>query len=311
VEVIRTRLGRGVPDLAALGAREAADLLEPETRLAAWPRAEVLADDGACLRVRYPLPGTPDAAGRVQGRPRGAGTGWVVLEVHRASPWGAALRARFGRPRSASLAERDWNLLCHLRARGVGAPEPVAVGAVGSGLVWSRSFAAAGALDGLLPPGAGVGRAADRGALHGGARALGAALARLFESGVVLPRLALDDVRLSAREACAGAAPPDGARGDVPGDALGGLRLRRLPGVVLAELAGARWRERWSAEEVEALLARWERTAAEWPRADARTRLRVLVTALPAAGPVGRRAERRALVRRVLQATRSSAFAPV
>ena len=84
-------------------------------------RAEQLASIGSRERLRFPLPGTPERPGAgLTGEPEGAGTGWVVLERWRHAPLRSLFRSRLTSPRSASLAERRWNLLCHLRAHGVG-----------------------------------------------------------------------------------------------------------------------------------------------------------------------------------------------
>ncbi|MEQ1893812.1 MAG: hypothetical protein ABL998_14825, partial [Planctomycetota bacterium] len=112
--------------LAALGLDSAEKLLEPEP--AHLTRARELSAAPGTRRIEFALPGTPDVRGNLTGRPGELGTGFLWLTSY-ATPLGTALRARFTAPPSASLAERDWNVLCLLRAAGVGTPEPLCVGA--------------------------------------------------------------------------------------------------------------------------------------------------------------------------------------
>jgi hypothetical protein len=178
--------------------------------------------------VRFPLPGTSDVRGNLTGRPGPLGTGWVWLTAYR-----GALRellvARCTTPRSASLAEREWNLLCHLRAHGVGTPEPLLVGARGPGFVSRRSFVLVRAPEDALPLSRwlrteGVGAERAR-----GLEAVGRALALLVGARVGVPRLALDDLWLT----------PSGS-GECETALGGGLRKNKLPGVTLVRVRGAR-----------------------------------------------------------------------
>jgi hypothetical protein len=161
-----------------------------------------------------------------------------------AGGWPGLLAARFTAPRSASLAEREWNVLCHLRAHGVGTPEPVLVGARGAGLVSSRSFLVVRAPEGAFPfprwlrtDGIGPERAR-------GLEAVGRALAALRRAGVELPGLGCADLWLT----------PGG--GGCEDEVASGPRKTRLPGVTLAEVRGARLRPRAAvAERVLAELA--------------------------------------------------------
>src|SRR5215218_170842 len=97
-----------------------------------FERATLVERVGGREVLRYPLPGTPDPDGKRRGPPKGAGTGYVVL--HRwvasrvSSYWLDAWSARMTHPRSLSFGEREWNLVCHLRAFGVNTGEPLAVG---------------------------------------------------------------------------------------------------------------------------------------------------------------------------------------
>jgi hypothetical protein len=197
----------------------------------ALERFEVLEDSPARLRARFALPGTPDLHGNLTGRPRALGTGFVWLTVHRDRALGTLLRTRFGAPPSASLAEREWNVLCHLRAHGVGTPEPLVVGARGAGLVARASFLVVRALEGAFPlprwlrTDAGVEQPAERAR---GLAALALFLASLARSGVVLPALAPEHLWVT----------PSGS-GECETEAPG-LRKNKLPGIALAEVHGAR-----------------------------------------------------------------------
>src|SRR6185503_10072654 len=85
--------------------------------------------------------------GNLTGRVGPLGTGWLWLTVERRTPWTELVAARCTHPRSASLAEREWNLLCHLRANGVGTPEPLLVGTRGAGPLARCSFLLVRALE--------------------------------------------------------------------------------------------------------------------------------------------------------------------
>lgn len=230
----RIVLAPGLERLGALGLGEGFDPFGPEAALG--PRADLLARAPGYLRARLPLSGTPDGARgapRPSGRPGSAGTGWVVLERWSGGSLRALCRARFTAPRSASLAERRWNLLCHLLAHGVGTPEPLAVGARGRGLFAPRSFLVTRELTGHAPLARWLGDVRDPEARGRGLAALGSALARLFAAGVRPAALRPEDLWLSAPET-----PP--ARACETAGPVPGLRLNRLPGVAVVELLRAR-----------------------------------------------------------------------
>jgi len=241
------RLKWAVPgvDLAALGLATSAELFAPTAALS--PRAEVLADGPERRWVRFPLPGTADARGNLTGAPGPLGTGWLWLTVYPRAGWRAPLAARFSAPRSASLAEREWNLLCHLRARGLGTPEPLLVGARGNGPVARHSFLLVRALEDAFPLPRylrtdGVGPERER-----ALQALGHFFRLLARAGVELPELAAEHLWLTSSGSgeCETEAP--------------GLRKNKLPGVALASVAGGRFARR-SAERT--LLRIFERL---WP----------------------------------------------
>ena len=101
---------------------------------------ERLAQGPGWSLFRLPLPGTPlDDGGPLTSPPKGSGTGWVRLLRFDGGPKRRLWSARFTHPRSASLAERRWNLVCVLRAAGVVTPEPLAVVAEGSAVTSPRS----------------------------------------------------------------------------------------------------------------------------------------------------------------------------
>lgn len=185
------------------------------------------------LCVRLPLPGSPDECGRLTGRPGPAGTGWIVLERWSGGSLRALCRARFTAPRSASSAERRWNLLCYLLAHGVGTPEPLAVGARGRGLFAAHSFLVTRELTNHAPLSRWLADVRAPEARGRGLTALASALTRLFAAGVRPAALRPEDLCLSAPEATP-------ARACAPAGPVPGLRVNRLPGVAVVELLRAR-----------------------------------------------------------------------
>jgi hypothetical protein len=276
----RLQLAPGVPDLGALGVAALDELLD-ERRLPG--RAEVLERDARGSLVRYPLPGTAGADGRRGGKPRGAGTGWLVLRRWRGAPLFALLRARFTRPRSASLAERAWNVACHLRAHGVGTPDLVAVGAAGAGLVSRRSFLVLRELDGYESLERWLALDLSDAARRRGAEALGRALGRILAAGVVLPRLDARSTFLSIE--------PDPGAGNACIAESGGPPQNRLPSVAVTALEDARLDARDPAGRTAALLGSLAPAARAAPHLCARAALR----AARGAG-LDRAARRRALL---------------
>ena len=214
VEAHLLQLAPDVPSLEALGAQRLEDLLEGVS-LREFDRAQPI-DPDAHARVelwRYPLPGTPaDEGGGLTGRPCGAGTGWVRLKRFRRAGVRDLWYARFSAPRSLSLAEREWNLICYLRAHGVGTPAPMAVGRVGGGVFARRSFLVTRELDATRPLPDAIQEARDPAARRALAEATGSLIARIFRSGAVLPELRARDLwvgRARADERAEPAAPSE------------------------------------------------------------------------------------------------------
>lgn len=246
--------GPGVPGREALGAQRFEDFMgEDGGALAEEHRAELVEEQLGRRVLRVPLPGTPGADGRFTGPPKGAGTGWVRVVRYRGAGLFENLRARFTAPRSASPGARDWNLLCHLRACGVGTPEPLAVGSASESGFSARSFLVTRELERAARLDDWLAAEREPGERQRGVRALAEFLARLFRSRVRLPRLSVAAISIGAeREACA-----DEAACDEPGAPVAGKRLRRSPPVFLTDVTGGRILEREPGEdEVLAVLER-------------------------------------------------------
>ena len=266
----RYRLAPDVPDLAALGAQRVEDLLGLGLPLEGADRALMVASWAGAELWRLPLPGTPDEQGRARGRPRGAGTGWVYLRRYLRPSLRERLDARLSAPRSESLGQREWNLFCHLRAEGVGTPEPLAVGEQAQALVAARSFLVTRALeDSLAAPRWFERSARDRALRRRGLLALGLALRRLFAARVELPRMRLAHWHLSLGDPSAALSEPEAcslekiiqARGAQRGarpelEAEGGTELswRRLPDALLTSVRGGRLAPRVRARRLVRML---------------------------------------------------------
>ena len=227
-------------ELPALGLASADELFAPTLSLS--PRLERLSQSPLRVRWRFPLPGTPDARGNLTGRPGPLGAGFLWLTVYRGG-WSELLRARFTAPRSSSLAEREWNLLCHLRAHGVGTPEPLLVGARGAGLFSTHSFLLVRApSDAFTLPRwlrtDGIGDERER-----GLESLGRTLANLQRSGVELPHLGVEHLWLT----------PSGS-GECETHDHGGLRKNKWPSVTIVDVRGGRIHPRSRADALAGVL---------------------------------------------------------
>jgi hypothetical protein len=280
----RLQLAPGVPGIDALGASSAADWLGDGSGLETGDRLQVVWSGPVETIARIPLPGTPDERGLQRERPRGAGTGWLVL--HRYSGGGAELmRARFTRPRSESLAARRWNLICHLRAHGLGAPELVAMGEGRPG----ESFLLERELEGFAPLPLVIASEppAERRRLI--VRSLGLTLAGLFRSGTWLPRLRPESILVQLDEA-GGVRPGSEACAALEIESLRleagtlralRLRRRRLPGVAFAELDRGRVLASVSARRRRRLLAALDRELPRSVTALERKKVLALATRVP------------------------------
>jgi hypothetical protein len=245
----RVLLSPEVSSLADLGASAPEDLFDP-IRLVTGRRVERLYEGPGRRVLRLPLPGTPDAQGHMPEPPRGAGTGWLQVQLFRG---GAAESARLHltRPRSSSPAAREWNLACHLLATGVAVARPVALIERGRGLGVQHSCLVTRELEGWVPLGEWLEShsGADR---KLGLTSVGACLARVFHARAWFPRLALDDLLVEDRPLTESVEARDDdcaaltlermrARQALRADlAATGLRLARLPSAALGRLSGGR-----------------------------------------------------------------------
>jgi len=169
--------------------------------------------------------------------------GELLVRVWKRAGLAERLSARFTRPRSASLAEREWNLVCHARANGLGTPEPIAVGAVRAPLFAEQSFFVA------VPPRNVIGLAAwMKARLPGdvrarGAQALLAAIERAATCGLQLELEREEDLVLSAEEGlgASGAHEPGDCSpaGQLSARTSRPLQRNALPSVYLLDFSGA------------------------------------------------------------------------
>ena len=280
-------LAPGVPNLRALGAETPGDLLGIGRALSEEARSQCVSRDASGVLSRCPLPGTPAREdGRLEGRPRGAGTGWMYLRRYHACSLREALAARFTAPRSGSLAAREWNLLCRLRSVGVATPEPLAVASAGRGVFARRSALVTRELDGMGPALERLASGRDPKRRRRALRALGRALGRLLDSGVWLPRLA-------ARHVYLGEAPAGGC--DVAPPIGDGLTWSKLPAVAITSTRGGRMVGALAEARQVELLARLDASSRAREVLSPRERLRIFL--LATARGLDRGARRAALAR--------------
>lgn len=188
------KLAPDVPGFESLGAADASDFLFDPPSVVTGDRIERV---GAALRL--PLPGTPDDTGRQREKPRGAGTGWLFLHRYRGGGL-EAWRARFTHPRSTSLAARHWNLICHLQANGLAAPQLVAMGERAPAVAGAESFLITRELEGFVPLAERLAAERDRGVRRRALRSLALALQQLFRCGAWLPRTSATNLLVQARD---------------------------------------------------------------------------------------------------------------
>ncbi len=243
------RLAPDVPDLAALGARDAEELLEDPPRIETAARIERV---GSALRV--PLPGTPDRNGRQHERPRGAGTGYLFL--HRYSGAVAALRARVTHPRSSSVAARHWNLICHLQASGVTTPQLAALVERPSAVASSESVLLTRELEGFTALRKWLESERDPAARARGLESLSLALEAVLRCGAWLPRTTLDNLLLQTRDGddCAALQITNLGTEQAILRERGLVRARR-PSIAFTQFAGGRLFEKLSKTRRERWLA--------------------------------------------------------
>lgn len=254
--------------MSALGVAAADELLEPAAL--AGPQASTQERPDGDL-VRYPRPGS-------------MGLGRLSLRRWRRVSPRSLMQARFTCPRSTSLAERVWNIACHLRSHGVGTPDLVAVGARGGGLFCSRSFLVTRELEGYETLRRWL--AEDLGPLarRRGAVALGHTLARLLRSGAVLPALDDASVHLSIEA--------DEGHGEGCLAESGGPQKNRMSSVAVSALEGARIVEGRLEQRASTLLQGLDDSTRRSTAVTWRWRARVLVLAVSGAG-LDRSARRR------------------
>lgn len=180
------------------------------------------------------------------------GQGELLVRVWKRATLTERLSARFTRPRSASLAEREWNLVCYARANGIASCEPLAVGAEKAPLFAESSFFVA------VPPRNVIGLAAwMKARLPGdvrarGAQALLAALDRAASANLHLELEREEELVLSAEEALGAVGEQQAGDcsplGQLPARAGTALERRPLPSVYVLDFTGARIGGRGSSE---------------------------------------------------------------
>jgi hypothetical protein len=288
-----------VPGLEALGAASIEELAGVGGAFAMEARARIVAEDEESVLLRVPLPGTPEAGARfsaLTALPRGAGTGFVFVRRYRSVQARSFFLARFTHPRSASLAVREWNLLCRLRSDGIATPEPMAVGAVAASGAWGEQRAALFArrsvlvtreLDRTLPAAEWLAEPRTLGERRIAVRALGTLLQRLHRSCVDLPKLAWKHVRLTESGGC----------GDSVTSALAvaGFARKKALEAAVTSVRGGRIRARPSKRALARTLRRLHEEAPPGRVLAESELVRVFLHATHGLG----RAERRALLRQL------------
>lgn len=293
---VRIRWTPAVPELRALGFEQPEGLLGgcaellPEALDSLGARAQLVQEAAGRSVVRYPLPGTPDQAGLVHERPRGAGTGWVWLVRYQPAPGGRrrSWRARITAPRSTSLAAREWNLFCCLQAAGVATPELLAVGEESSPVFAARSFLVMRELEGWQRLDGWLSDAVSDDRRRRAATALGATLGALARSGARLPELSATELWIAESGQQGGACALEQiaqVRAAADESPLA-LPRRRLPGIAISSAAGGGLGNPLSGSEPLELLRGLEQRA---PELDARFARRVARQVL---GPTWRSAAR-------------------
>jgi hypothetical protein len=278
-------LAPSIPDLGKLGARECADFFQPTPSLDG-SRASLLRSHDGVEVWRLAL-----------GRARAAHApaaidGPALLTRFVRSRWSDLWHARFTHPRSQSLAEREWNLLCHLRSAGVSTPEPLAVGRAGAGAFAHRSFVLTRELTGMRTLASWRAEKLDPRATAHMARAVGDFIARIFRSRTFLPKLDAEEIAVAVPRSLT-------AGGSDCGDVPSGARFAKLPEVALLECRGGRIARELGWDARVAMLAA---LGASLPRAQDRFFSRIVHVAL--AHGVRDAGQRRELTRRLAACAR-------
>jgi hypothetical protein len=249
VRADEVHLAPGVASVESLGASAFEDFFRAPGS-AGFERAKFVSAREGFEEIRYPLPGTPRETGesaRSRGRPMGAGTGFVILRRFTSSTLRERWRARFRQPRSTSFGEREWNIVCHLRAHGIGAPEPLAVGRGAGNVFAERSFVVLRELDNMLSLKQWANAELDASTRARIGRSLDQALERMWSSGAWLPHVSAENVLVAPPHLDTGADPDCVARAiyemqsSTPiNGASELLKWGDLPEVAFTEFRGAR-----------------------------------------------------------------------
>lgn len=224
------RFAPEVPGLDALGAGSLDDLFARPPRVVTGARARRVGDSW-----RIPLPGTPDEHGVQHERPRGAGTGHVLLRQWHSGALELA-RARLTAPRSSSVAARQWNLTCHLRAHGVLAPELVALAERGGPIAARESCLIVRELAGFVPMSQWLSQPRPAAERERGVQSLGLAFAALLRCGVWLPLTTLENVHIASAESDCAALQIANLQGEQALLRERDLERARLPAIAFTNL---------------------------------------------------------------------------
>jgi hypothetical protein len=260
-------LAPGIPSPESLGARAFDDFFRTPGA-PAFERAKLVRARDGFEEIRYPLPGTPkasDESGVPGGRPLGAGTGFLILRRFTRSTLRERWRARFTHPRSTSLAEREWNLMCRAREHGGGRPEPLAVGR-GAGVIFAeRSILVVRELDDVLSLRQWRDASLDPRLGKHVRDALVLALERLWSAGVWLPTLNADNIWVGPPRNPDGGDPDcvarrivevqQGRTDPIDSRTSGALKWGHLPEIVFTEFHGGSMTARIPARRRNHLLA--------------------------------------------------------
>jgi hypothetical protein len=243
-------LAPGIPSLESLGAHAFDDFFRTPGA-PGFERAKLIRSRDGIEEIRYPLPGTPkapDESAGPRGRPMGAGTGFLILRRFTRSTLRERWRARFTHPRSTSLAEREWNLMCRAREQGVATPEPLAVGRGDGAIFAERSFLVVRELDDVLSLRQWSEASLDSRLGQRVRDSLVLALERLWSAGLWLPTLNADNILVGPPRNPDGGDPDcvarrivemqTGTKDPVDSATIGALKWGVLPEIVFTEFRG-------------------------------------------------------------------------